>query len=75
MRKIKDVIRRWLDRLVGWRDRPITVDQVETDDPMQAEAVMRAWNSKKMVIGNRDAQGKVTWSEYEIKPPNDRHQR
>lgn len=45
--------------------RQISPDQVEADDPLMREAIARAFNTGRMVIGNRDEDGNVEIREVE----------
>lgn len=36
------------------------------DDPMMVEAIRRCWESEKVVMANRDADGKVTITEHDF---------
>lgn len=58
-----------LRRLWNWvrrrKPEPPKEEWHPEDDPMYQEAVMRAFRSGKMVVGNRDSRG-VTFTEHEI---------
>ena len=48
-------------------NKPFSPDQVISDDPVTREVVSRALNSGKMVTGNVDKNGEVTYCQFDPK--------